>query len=132
MLAQILADTPQWMEDGKNYAGFGASIVGAFGLVWRYAIKPYLQHREEERQRALKDAAILRKGEISAALIPLQEEMRLLQTDVKRVGDKSILLGDAVSGANKSIEALKREQESLHQAVRLHMQSEDVAKRDGH
>lgn len=140
----VLADTPQWVVDGKNYFGLVASFVGAFGLVWRYAIKPYLQHREEERKRALQDAALLRKGEITVALIPLQEQLRLLQTDVNRVGDKAILLGDAIHGANMRLDQfaaqnasmhvdvnqrlnqLTAESQSLHSDVRAHMEAEDL------
>jgi hypothetical protein len=128
LIGLVLAKTPEWVEDAKNYSALIASFVGAMGLVWRYAIKPFLEHREAERKRDITEAALLRKGEITAALIPIQEQLRLLQTDVNRVSDKSILLGDAVSGANRSIEALRAEQESLHQAVREHMQAEDTKK----
>jgi C4-dicarboxylate-specific signal transduction histidine kinase len=131
MLSSLFADTPAWVDDAKNWAGLIASFVGAFGLVWRYAIKPFLEHREAERKRDLADAAALRKGEITAALIPLQEQIKLQQTDVNRVGDKLIMLGDAVSGVNVRLNALQTEQESLHRAVLEHMQTED-AKRDGH
>jgi hypothetical protein len=129
LVASVLADTPQWVVDGKNYLGFGASLVAAFGLVWRYAIKPYFEFRENERKRDIAAAAAIRKGEITAALIPLQEQVRALQGDVNRVTDKSILLGDAVAGANRSIEELRAEQRSLHAAVRDHMQTEDELKR---
>ena len=131
VLASVFADTPQWVVDGKNYLGFGASLVAAFGLVWRYAIKPYLEHRELERSRDLTNAAVVRKGEITVALLPIQEQLKSLQTDVNRVSDKSVLLGDAVAGANRAIEELRREQHSLHQSVREHMQAED-ARQDGH
>jgi hypothetical protein len=116
MLAQLLADTPQWMEDGKNYAGFGASVVAAFGLVWKYAIKTYLEHREAERKKELEEAAALRKGEIDAAIFPLQAKL--------------VHLADAMSGVNLQIKELTNEQQSLHREVRDHMQAED-AKRDG-
>lgn len=98
---------------------------------WRYVVKPYLDRQEWERKNALEKARIERKQETEEMLAPLKEQMRQLQTDVNRVGDKSILLGDAVSATNKEVLALKQEQESLHQAVRDHMQAED-AKKDGH
>ena len=128
MIAQLLADTPQWVVDGKNYLGFGASLVAAFGLVWRYAIKPYKEHVEAERKRALLDAAVLRKGEITAALIPLQEQLASMQKDLNRVGDKAILQGDAIHGINLRLEALTEEQRSLHSDVRTHMRNEDEAR----
>ena len=131
MIASVLADTPQWVVDGKNYLGFGASLVAAFGLVWKYAIKPYFEHRETERKRDLADAAAIRKGEITVALLPIQEQLKSLQGDVNRVSDKSVLLGDAMAGANRAIDELRREQHSLHQSVREHMQAED-ARQDGH
>jgi hypothetical protein len=130
MLAQFFADTPQWVVDGKNYLGFFVAFLAAVASVWKYGIKPYLEHREAERQRALMDAALLRKGEITAALIPLQEQLRLEQAEVKKYTDKLLLQGDAIHGINNRLDDLTREQQELHADVRAHMQAED-AKKDG-
>lgn len=126
MLVQIFADTPEWVVDGKNYLGFGASVVAAFGLVWRYAIKPYLEHRELERKRDLQEAAAVRKGEITVALIPINESINALKNDVQRTGDKVILQGDAIYGINRQLNVLAEEQRMLHQSVRAHMDAEDA------
>ena len=128
MIAQLLGDTPAWVIDGKNYLGFGGAVVAAFGLVWKYAIKPYREHVEAERKRALLDAAILRKGEITAALIPLQEQLAVVQKDVSRLGDKAILQGDAIHGINTRLDTLTAESRSLHSDVRTHMRNEDEAR----
>lgn len=127
-LAYLLADTPQWVVDGKNYLGFGGSIVAAFGLVWRYAIKPYLEHREAERKRDIADAAAMRRGEVRVALLPLEESIRVLETEVKRTGDKMILQGDAIHGINTQLASLMAGQQSLHKDVRAHMEAEDITR----
>lgn len=133
MLADVLAEAPQWVVDAKNYLGFGASLVAAFGLVWKYAIKPYLEHRETERKRDLADAAAVRRSEILAALTPLQDQVAKQQHDVSRFADKLVLLGDAMSGANRRIDDVNNrldklhvEQEALHTDLRKHMEAEDM------
>jgi hypothetical protein len=110
----VLADTPQWVEDGKNYFGLAASFVGALGLVFKYAVKPFFVHLEQERRR-----------EIDTAIRPLQEA-------VDRIAAKSVHLGDALSGVNLQIAELQKQQNALHQDVRAHMDAEDAAKKDGH